>query len=44
LLLAVFSLNPIPATVAAQAYSVGVEDVDYFPIFSAAPPDYQYRG
>ncbi|TWC33231.1 ABC-type amino acid transport substrate-binding protein [Pseudomonas sp. SJZ079] len=44
LLLAAFSLSLIPATVAAQTYSVGVEDVDYFPIFSVAPPDHQYRG
>ncbi|UCO99556.1 ABC transporter substrate-binding protein [Metapseudomonas lalkuanensis] len=25
-------------------YRVGVEQVDYYPIFSAAPPDYRYRG
>ncbi|MDH4564872.1 ABC transporter substrate-binding protein [Pseudomonas sp. BN411] len=25
-------------------YRIGVEQVDYYPIFSAAPPDYQYRG
>ena len=27
-----------------QSYRVGVEDVDYYPIYSAAPPDYLYRG
>ena len=27
-----------------QTYRVGVEDVDYYPIFSAVPPDYLYRG
>lgn len=26
------------------SYRVGVEDVDYYPIFSATPPDYLYRG
>ncbi|MCY1216855.1 hypothetical protein D9M68_274830 [compost metagenome] len=25
-------------------YRVGVEEVDYYPIYSAVPPNYQYRG
>lgn len=28
----------------AQEYRVGVEEVDYYPIYSVAPPDNQYRG
>lgn len=32
------------ATEQPPSYRVGVEDVDYYPIFSAVPPDYLYRG
>lgn len=32
------------ATELPPSYLVGVEDVDYYPIFSATPPDYLYRG
>lgn len=38
------SLFAMASSSAARTYSVGVEDVDYFPIYSVAPPDYQFRG
>jgi hypothetical protein len=38
------SLGTAWADDAVPAYRVGVEDVDYYPIYSAVPPDYLYRG
>lgn len=43
LLIAALSL-PAISVAATPEYSVGVEDVDYYPIFSAAAADNQYRG
>lgn len=43
LLLAALSLGAIQPAAAAQLYRVGVEDVDYYPIF-ALSADNQYRG
>ncbi|MET1077141.1 MAG: transporter substrate-binding domain-containing protein [Pseudomonas sp.] len=37
-------LMTLPARAALPEYSVGVEDVDYYPIYSVTAPDYQYRG
>lgn len=33
-----------PGAEAVREYRLGVEDVDYYPIYSAAPPDWHYRG
>ncbi|AOE84148.1 substrate-binding periplasmic protein [Pseudomonas sp. TCU-HL1] len=43
LLLAVCWLLPVRAA-EPEAYRIGVEQVDYYPIYSAVPPDNQYRG
>lgn len=43
LLLAALGLSTIQPVAAAQLYRVGVEDVDYYPIF-AVSADHQYRG
>ncbi|WP_044873001.1 transporter substrate-binding domain-containing protein [Pseudomonas sp. LFM046] len=43
LLLAAFWLQPVQAAEPTE-YRVGVEQVDYYPIYSAVPPDNQYRG
>lgn len=34
----------IALSAVAQEYRVGVEEVDYYPIYAVAPPDNQYRG
>ncbi|MGB4075512.1 substrate-binding periplasmic protein [Pseudomonas sp.] len=44
LLGAAWALSTIQPLAAAQEYRVGVEDVDYFPIYSVTPQDNQYRG
>ena len=44
LILCVLLLGPAWAIEPTPSYRVGVEDVDYYPIFSATPPDYLYRG
>lgn len=46
LLLAIlFAASALPlAAEPGLEYRVGVEDVDYYPIYSAAPPDWRYRG
>lgn len=43
-LVAVLSAAPWQSAVALSEYRVGVEAVDYYPIYSVAPPDRQYRG
>lgn len=43
-LLSMLILLPIAPLAAQLEYRVGVEDVDYYPIYSAVPPDYQFRG
>src|SRR5215207_7883334 len=43
-LLSMLILFPIGPLAAQLEYRVGVEDVDYYPIYSAVPPDYQFRG
>lgn len=44
LLCAVLAWQPVGAAAPAQEYRVGVEEVDYYPIYSAVPPDRHYRG
>lgn len=44
LLLYTLLAGQVWAAESPPSYRVGVEDVDYYPIFSAAPPDYLYRG
>lgn len=43
-LLSTLILLPIASLAALPEYRVGVQDVDYYPIYSAVPPDYHYRG
>lgn len=43
-LLSMLILFPLGPLAAQSEYRVGVEDVDYYPIYSAVPPDYQFRG
>ena len=44
LLSGLWLLIALRAPAALPEYSVGVEDVDYYPIYSVTAPDYQYRG
>jgi ABC-type amino acid transport substrate-binding protein len=44
LLCAALAWQPIGAAAPAQEYRVGVEQVDYYPIYSAVPPHNHYRG
>ncbi|MBD9426725.1 transporter substrate-binding domain-containing protein [Pseudomonas sp. PDM15] len=44
LLCAALAWQPAGAATPAPEYRVGVEAVDYYPIYSAVPPDNHYRG
>lgn len=44
LLCATLAWQPAGAATPVQEYRVGVEEVDYYPIYSAVPPDHHYRG
>lgn len=44
LLVAIWALFASRPVAAEPEYSVGVEEVDYYPIYSVAQPDHQFRG